>query len=177
MKFRLVFAMLALLSPALHAQDLPRDLRVDGGVTVVVFLGLECPISQKYVPALNALANAYSGKDVRLRAVVPGKVKKSELRRFIREYRPAFPVSVDRKYGWVAALKATVTPEAFVLDDRSHVRYRGAIDDWFFELGGYRKAAGQTYLADAIDAVMRGENPAVKETNALGCSIEVPGGD
>ena len=142
-------------------QDLPRELQKEGKTRVVVFLGLDCPISQKYMPSLNTLANAYAKKGVHLQAIIPGQTKKKAIKNFVSEYQAAFPILADREYAWVTALSATVTPEVFVFDEGSNLQYRGAIDNWFYELGGYRKEATEDYLSDALDAVLAGREPAV----------------
>lgn len=175
MKFAIAVAFFVLICLGdVRGQHLPREFQDERGTKVIVFLGVDCPISQKYMPVLNALGNAYAGRDVHLQAIIPGKIKKKEIRTFSGAYQATFPVSADRNYGWVRALSATVTPEVFVFDEGSNLQYRGAIDNWFYELGGYRKEASENYLSDAIDAVLAGREPTVKETKALGCFIETP---
>ena len=52
------------------------------------------------------------------------------------------------------------------------VIYRGAIDNWFYELGRYRLEITDHYLIDAINASLDGKKPALTKTEALGCFIQ-----
>ena len=68
--------------------------------------------------------------------------------------------AVGRAYG------ATNTPQFFVLDKERKIRYTGAMDD--------NQAEGKvtkTYLRDAVNAVLKGETPAVEETRPVGCGV------
>ena len=156
------------------AQHVPRSLMPEPKTTVIIFLATDCPISQKYIPRLNAIHQQYADDDVRFFSLIPGRVKKKEVSRFSSDFELSFEVSSDRKYRWTRALAAKVTPEVFVVDREGNVRYRGAIDNWFYELGGYRKEATENYLQDAINAVLAGNTPPVRETKALGCFIQTP---
>lgn len=143
-------------------------------VTAVVFLGIDCPISQKYIPTLNAINERYSSQAVSVVGLVPGRIKKSDLTKFKKEYGIKFKIAPDRKYQLVKFLSATTTPEVVVLDKQRNIKYRGAIDNWFYELGGYRREATQDYLIDAIKAVLSGHQPEVASSKALGCFIQIP---
>lgn len=67
---------------------------------------------------------------------------------------------------------ATRTPHVFLLNKKGNdliVEYIGAIDN------NYKDASQvtETYLADAIDALLAGKKPSVTETKAIGCTIKV----
>jgi len=68
--------------------------------------------------------------------------------------------AVGRAYG------ATNTPQFFVLDKERKIRYTGAMDDSQRE-----DKVTKTYLRDAVDAVLKGETPAVEETRPEGCNV------
>lgn len=137
-------------------------------------MGVDCPISQKYVPSLNKLRKKYEGQGVAFHAVIPGNVKGRDLQRFKRDYALSFDIRSDPKFKVAKAVSANATPEVFVFDLDHQLRYHGAIDNWFFGLGGYRSAATENYLSDAIDSILAGKTPEVRETKALGCVIQVP---
>lgn len=143
-------------------------------VKVVVFIAVDCPISQKYIPALNALRGKYTQGDVKIYSFIPGKIKRKDLENFIREYDIRFPVSQDKKYQWTKALAAAATPEVFVFDHNNSLKYHGAIDNWFYELGGYRKTPTENYLTDSIERLLEGKDPKIESTKALGCFIQIP---
>ena len=143
-------------------------------ITVIIFLSEDCPISQKYVPAINAIQQKYHDRGVRIHAIIPGKIKKSDLKRFQEEYEITFPITRDKKYRIVQLLSATTTPEAFMFDRKHDLKYRGAIDNWFYELGGYRQEVTEDYLIEAIEALLGGKEPNLTNTEAVGCLIQIP---
>jgi len=67
-------------------------------------------------------------------------------------------------------LAATSTTDAVVLDANRTVIYHGAVDDQY-GFGYAREQPQQTYLADAIEAVLAGGQPAVAATSAPGCDL------
>jgi hypothetical protein len=68
---------------------------------------------------------------------------------------------VARTYG------AKTTPDVFILDADARLRYRGAPD------ADYRDAEqGATWMREALDAVLAGEQPARPETDPFGCSVK-----
>jgi len=46
------------------------------------------------------------------------------------------------------------------------------IDHWFYDLGSYRQQTTENYLKDALDAVLKGAEPILKKTDAIGCIIQ-----
>lgn len=138
-------------------------------VEVTVFLACECPISQKYVPLLNSLYSNY--KEIKWSFVVPGKVSKSDISSFKKEFDVRFPLVVDRRGSKVKQLHAATTPQVIVV--RDGIVYSGAIDNWFYELGKYRREATEHYLVDVLEALRKGVDPVIKETEAVGCPISM----
>ena len=73
---------------------------------------------------------------------------------------------VGRKYG------ADHTPHVFVIDGLGKVRYAGAIDNMPFGELTEPKAVPTPYLKHAIEAVGRGQDPAIPQTKSWGCSVK-----
>ena len=63
------------------------------------------------------------------------------------------------------------TTEAFLIDERRAIRYRGAVDDQY-GLDYKKDAPTKTWLLDAVEAVLAGKAPAVASTDAPGCPLE-----
>ena len=61
-----------------------------------------------------------------------------------------------------------------MFDKNLDLKYRGAIDNWFYELGGYRQDVTEDYLIDGIDAILAGSDPKKPSTLAVGCLIQMP---
>jgi hypothetical protein len=66
---------------------------------------------------------------------------------------------------------ASMTPQAFVVDQDSVVRYAGAIDDHRYE-----NRVKQSYLRDALVALQSGEKVETPATKSMGCSIHLESG-
>ncbi len=141
-------------------------------VTVMVFFGLDCPISQKYVPRLNELVSTYA--DFTWEFLVPVEPKKKELRGFEKEYQTKFSLIPDPGMERTMKYKVTVTPEIVVVKGANRVLYQGGIDNWFYELGKYRQFITEHYLSNALNAITKGETIVVPHTEAIGCIIQMP---
>jgi thiol-disulfide isomerase/thioredoxin len=136
----------------------------------LVFLAAECPISQKYVLTINELVQ--KNPDVAFVGVFTRWDDAAAIEQFERAFQPQFPLHRDGQNRWVRHLGAGITPEVFLLDRGRTLRYRGAVDNWFFALGQHRPKATERFLADAIRAVLAGQPVAVPRTEAVGCRIE-----
>lgn len=64
---------------------------------VVVFLGTECPISQKYVNTLNTIYKDYKERGVLFTALFPEKINAEALSTFKGEFGVLFPCAPDMK--------------------------------------------------------------------------------
>ena len=62
------------------------------------------------------------------------------------------------------------TTEAFVLDAKRTLVYRGAVDDQY-GFGYTLNAPRRTYLRGAMDAVLAGQAPDISATSAPGCEL------
>src|SRR5262249_24677916 len=107
-----VFLALGLLA-AVPAQ--PESLgEGDGQITVVVFLGVKCPLSQLYAGRLNALHEQY-GHRVRFVAVASNEQDgAAEIAAFVEQHRLAFPLKKDTR-GIADRFKATRNPEVVLV--------------------------------------------------------------
>jgi hypothetical protein len=144
---------------------------------VFVFLTGECPISASYVPQLNRLNTAWNNqsRDVTLQAIwADSMTTPADVARFAKEYNVNFPILLDRDGELARRFKPTHVPEAFVLDARGRVAYRGRIDDIYARLGVRRLEATENTLADAVTALTAGQPIAKARTEPVGCLLEAP---
>jgi hypothetical protein len=165
----LAFLLLPMFSGAQPV--VPKQISKEPLPKLIVFLSVDCPISQKYIPKLNAIFSRYYGK-IKMYGVFAGAIDKKEITNFTKEYQIGFPIVYDKKYRWVHELHGTVTPEVFLFDELNFVRYEGAIDNWFYELGRYRSEPTENYLTAALESVLLHEDLKIKKTEALGCPIQ-----
>jgi peroxiredoxin len=140
-------------------------------VLVVAFLGVECPLANLYAPSLAELAKHYQGKSVAFIAVNSNAQDTlDQTRAQARANGLTFPVLKDAGNVVADVFGAERTPEVFVLDAQRTVRYRGMLDDQY----GYRERRSRptkTYVADAVDALLKSGTIPVAETQVQGCHI------
>jgi peroxiredoxin len=148
---------------------------------VLIFLGLECPVSNGYAPEMARLAAAWADKGVTVWGVHPDPdVTAEAAAKHAAEYGLKFPVVLDAKHALVSATGAATTPEAVVLvpggtDGKGWtVAYRGRIDDRYTEGGKRREVVRSRDLADAVEAVLSGKAPAAASAPPFGCPIPKP---
>jgi hypothetical protein len=148
------------------------DLRSETG-TVFVFMSADCPIANSYAPELAAIAKDYEAARLRFCFVhVDPAITQAKAQAHAREYGLPGEILLDPEHRLCRRLGAKATPEAFVLLPDGTVAYRGRIDDAWAELGQRRRVVTRRELRDALDAVVAGRMPAVRETEPVGCVIE-----
>lgn len=149
----------------------PLDL---GGAraAVLIFAGVECPVSNGYSPEIKQLCDEYIKRQVKFYLVYADEDLSAAA---AREHASSFgidcPVLLDPRHELSRLLGATITPEAVVAGPGGNVLYRGRIDDLYVTLGRRRYEARTHDLKDALDAVLAGRPVANPYTEAIGCSI------
>ncbi len=154
------------------------------GETILLLFGaVDCPIANAYAPELDALHRRVSELGWRMVYVYPDPSLDDAT---VAEHRLAFglrmPAFIDREHRLVAAVGATVTPEAALVRVGPasalatavpfELLYAGRIDDRYPERGVRRPQPTVRDLREAIDAVAAGRPVAVMRTPAVGCLIE-----
>jgi len=141
-----------------------------GKIVVLVFVRTDCPISNRYAPAIQRISAKYEGK-TSFWLVYPDKSESAEkIRQHEEEYKYKLPAVRDPQLALVKLAQAVVTPEVAVFDASRHLAYHGRIDDLYQDLGRTRHAATTHELEDAIQAVLSGHAPPAS-TPGVGCFI------
>jgi len=140
-------------------------------LTVVAFLGTECPLVQLYATRLNRIAEKYRPRGV----VVVGidsnvQDTADEIAAFAEEHQLTFPVLKDNDARVADIFGATRTPEVFLLDQSRTIRYHGRIDDQGM-VGLVRTKADRHDLIEAIDELLAGKPVSQPELPVIGCLI------
>jgi len=143
----------------------------DAKVIVVTFLDFKCPISNRYVPVLNALAEKYKESGVVVAAVICDVENAEELERHTREFAVNFKVFYDPQHLVANHFLADTTPQSFLMDRDKMLKYFGAIDDQYQDRTTRLKSVKTPYLADAIDKVLANKPVEINHTHAFGCPI------
>jgi thiol-disulfide isomerase/thioredoxin len=140
---------------------------------VIIFMAIDCPITQKYIPTMNGIVGQFSRQNIEFIAYFPSGITATERRRFRKEYDISKRIKLisDGDHIWTNFYNALVTPECFLVA-HGKVVYRGAIDNWFFDLGRYRTEVTDHFLINAIEVSLTDRVSGVKRTKAFGCFIQ-----
>lgn len=143
-----------------------------GGVTVLVFYSTECPIANAASPALNKLCEDFPAPRVKwFQVCVDPDASLADLATHAREFGLKGTIAVDPRGRLARRIGATVTPEAFVVDDRGRLRYHGRIDDQFAARGVRKTTPGEGDLRPALTAVLAGGEVQSSFTKPVGCPL------
>lgn len=169
------FILISLISVSALAQhDHHKQTSTQSPYTAIIFMAVDCPITQKYMAAIKGLALKYQSQQISVVGYFPAGLSKKQEKEFRQEYQVPEMIKFvdDKKHEVTNKYEATITPEVVLIDKNQQVIYQGAIDNWFFELGRYRLEITEHYLIDAIEASVNGLQPSVKKTEAIGCFIQ-----
>ncbi|NBV47375.1 MAG: hypothetical protein EBR86_17500 [Planctomycetia bacterium] len=133
-----------------------------------------CPISKKYLPSLEQLVGE-SGEGIAWIVVNPVATDKpADMKAAAARFGDRASVVHDAAGRLAATLGATSTTDVVVLTPDLTIAYHGAIDDQY-GFGYALDAPRRRYLADALAAISRGDEPPVVATEAPGCVLDAPG--
>jgi peroxiredoxin len=154
--------------------DRPRSLAEfkERKVIVVVFLGIECPVNNAYLPRLAELNKEYAAKGVQFLGVNSNwQDSPQRVAGHAKEFSIPFPVLKDPANVVADQLGARRTPEAFVLAPDGAVLYQGRIDDQFGVGAVKRPEPTRRDLVEALEDVLAGKAVRVAKTEVAGCLI------
>ena len=142
---------------------------------VLLFLATDCPISNRYLPQIKQLENAFAPQHVAFWVVYPNPGDTaSVIRQHQREYGTNGEEIRDPNHTLVELAHARITPEAAVLvpaGEGLREVYAGRIDNRYIDLGQQRPRATEHDLRDAIAAVLRGSKIRRPAGPPVGCFI------
>jgi len=140
--------------------------------TVLVFTTTDCPISNRYAPAIQRLAARFAKQGIGFTLVYPVATDTpTAVRSHLKKYGYELPAVRDTAQELVKHTGVQVTPEVAVIGAGGRVLYRGRIDDRYVELGKDRAQPTDHTLERALDAVVQGKPVAAPETRAVGCFL------
>ncbi len=145
-----------------------QDIKED--VVVLVFLANHCPVVQLYEDRIIEFTNDYKDKSVRVVGISVSRMDQDKIpgiKDYMKEHKSNYVYAYDESQEVGRAYGATNTPQFFVLDKERKIRYTGAMDD-----NSTEAKATKNYVREAVDALLKGESPAVDETKAVGCTVQ-----
>ena len=141
------------------------------GPAVVVFTCNHCPYALAWHDRIASAARDYP--DVHFYAINPNDAERypgdslEAMRERVESEDWPMPYLHDESQEVARAFGAKTTPDVFVLDAKGRLRYRGAPDPDHQDPG-----LNASWLREALDAVLAGEDVARPETDPIGCSVK-----
>lgn len=144
---------------------------LDKKAAVIFFIGTECPVNNAYMATMKELHEKFAKQSVRFVAINSNQHDSMEaISAHAKEHKLPFPVLCDPEHIAADFLKAERTPEAFIVDGKGTIHYRGRIDDQF-GVGFQRPKPTQNDLAIALQEVLADKPVTIARTQASGCLI------
>ncbi len=136
--------------------------------TALIFVSVQCPVSNAYNERMEKLAQDYKARGVNVIGINANVAEHPEaIKAHAAQHKLTFPVLKDKGNKVADQLGALVTPEVFFLDAGNKLVYRGRIDN---SRNGDQINAQD--LRVAIDATLAGKPVVKTEARAFGCSIK-----
>jgi hypothetical protein len=138
-------------------------------LTVLCFLGTECPLAKLYAGRLQKISTEFeSVRFVGINSNIQDSLP--EMKTYIAESGIKFEFAKDYDNRFADELNITRTPEVIVFDSDRKILYRGRIDDQYMP-GVSRSAARRHDLRIAIENALAGKSIEVSETQPTGCLL------
>jgi len=162
--------------PDMHGKDRSFDeLTASKKLTVVAFLGVDCPLARLYAPRLEELNAEFAKQGVAFIAVDANHQDSlTDMTAFAHKHGVTFPLLKDRDQAVADKFGVERNPSVYVLDADRKIRYRGRIDDQYGQgsSSGYAKSKiNRSDLGEALTELLAGKEVSQPETQALGCLI------
>jgi peroxiredoxin len=140
-------------------------------LTVICFLGTECPLAKLYAGRLQKIADELDGQSVRFLGLNSNRQDSAdELKRFVADQKIQFSCGKDFDNVIADQLEVRRTPEVIVVDQSRKIRYRGRIDDQYSP-GVSRSRPERHDLKIAIEELLAGKPVSVPKTEPEGCLL------
>lgn len=140
---------------------------------IVIFMSNSCPYVESYLDRIKALQTDLQGVGVTLVGINANDPNQSpedsfdNMKIFSQEQNLNFPYIRDVTQDVAHCFGTETTPEAFLLDKRGVLRYRGSLDD----NPESPQAVTINYLANAVSQLLAGEAIAPETTPPIGSPI------
>jgi peroxiredoxin len=136
--------------------------------TVLIFIAVQCPVSNAYNERMQKLAEDYKAKGISVVGINSNVAEDAAtVKAHAAEHKFSFPILKDPGNKIADRLGASVTPEAYFLDANNKLLYHGRIDN-------ARNAAQieSNDLRNALEAALSDKPVEKTEAKAFGCTIK-----
>ena len=145
---------------------------------IIVFTCNTCPFANAYESRIMDLDKKYSSKGFPVIAINPNDVSQQpddsmqKMKKRAEDRGYTFPYVRDDSQEVAGTFGAMKTPHTYVLNKEAGGKYKvefiGAIDDSPNDASD----VSETYVENAINAILSGSKPTVTEKRAIGCTIK-----
>ncbi|HEV2834754.1 MAG TPA: thioredoxin family protein [Pyrinomonadaceae bacterium] len=136
--------------------------------TVLLFIAVQCPVSNAYNERMEKLAQDYKAKGIAVVGINSNVAEDAAaVKKHAAEHTLTFPILKDPGNKIADKLGASVTPEAYFIDANNKLLYHGRIDN--------SRNAAQVETSDlrnALDAALNDKPIEKTEAKAFGCTIK-----
>lgn len=144
---------------------------------IVVFTCNSCPVAKKYESRIEQLNKEFGAKAFPVIAISSNDIAVNpgdsfeEMQKKAKSAGYTFPYLYDESQAVARQFGATNTPHIYVVakeGSRMVVKYIGAIDNSVDDAS----KADKKYVSDAVHSLLKGKDPEVPVTKAVGCGIK-----
>jgi peroxiredoxin len=136
--------------------------------TVLLFIAVQCPVSNAYNERMEKLAAEYKAKGIAVVGINSNVAEDAAaVKAHAAEHKLSFPILKDPGNKIADKLGASVTPEAYFIDANSKLLYHGRIDN-----SRNAEQVETSDLRNALDAALSNKPVEKTEAKAFGCSIK-----
>jgi len=136
--------------------------------TVLIFIAVQCPVSNAYNERMEKLAEDYKAKGIAVIGINANVAEDAAaVKAHAAEHKLSFPILKDPGNKIADKLGASVTPEAYFIDTNNKLLYHGRIDN--------SRNPAQVEMSDlrnALDAALNDKQVEKTEAKAFGCTIK-----
>ncbi|RJP32652.1 MAG: thioredoxin family protein [Phycisphaerales bacterium] len=146
-----------------------------GKIVVLEWTNHSCPVVQYHqnkARTMQATYDRFKSKGVVWLAIDSSYFcaeQRGEIGAWKKDNKIEYPILLDADGKVGRAYGAKTTPHMYVLDKNGHLAYAGAIDS-DPKMSGSDET--KNYVADAVDALMKGSTIATTWTDSYGCSVK-----
>jgi len=136
--------------------------------TVLIFISVQCPVSNAYNERMEKLAQDYKAKGINVIGINANVSEDAAaVKAHAAEHNLTFTILKDPVNKIADKLGASVTPEAYFLDANNKLLYHGRIDN-----ARNPEQIETSDLRNALDAALAGKAIEKTEAKAFGCTIK-----
>jgi peroxiredoxin len=136
--------------------------------TVLLFIAVQCPVSNAYNERMEKLAQDYKARGINVIGINSNvKEDAAAVKAHAAEHKFTFTILKDPDNKIADKLGASVTPEAYFLDPNNKLLYHGRIDN-----ARNVEQLETSDLRNALDAALAGKAIEKTEAKAFGCTIK-----